>query len=189
MTRNNLHDLDVAFPLGVFTDRDRRFGLRQVEPREPGARGAGREAARSRGAGRRRGRRRSSSVDARRCTTAGASPAAWRRSSGWCASTRSRSAARRDRTSRRTRVCSTTCASCSRRRRRRARGTTTPAGSRSTSRKAAARHCEGEGFVCVELLFLPSVYAPCPTCHGARYNAKTLEITYRRQEHRRGARR
>ena len=31
----------------------------------------------------------------------------------------------------------------------------------------------------VELLFLPSVYAPCPTCHGARYNAKTLEVTYR----------
>jgi excinuclease ABC subunit A len=39
--------------------------------------------------------------------------------------------------------------------------------------------CEGEGFVMVELLFLPSVYAPCPTCHGARYNAKTLEIRYR----------
>jgi excinuclease ABC subunit A len=36
--------------------------------------------------------------------------------------------------------------------------------------------CQGEGFVCVELLFLPSVYAPCPTCKGARYNAKTLEI-------------
>jgi excinuclease ABC subunit A len=36
--------------------------------------------------------------------------------------------------------------------------------------------CQGEGFVCVELLFLPSVYAPCPTCHGARFNAKTLEI-------------
>lgn len=31
----------------------------------------------------------------------------------------------------------------------------------------------------VELLFLPSVYAPCPTCHGDRYNAKTLEIKYR----------
>jgi len=30
----------------------------------------------------------------------------------------------------------------------------------------------------VELLFLPSVYAPCPACHGARYNPKTLEITY-----------
>jgi excinuclease ABC subunit A len=39
--------------------------------------------------------------------------------------------------------------------------------------------CEGEGFVCVELLFLPSVYAPCPTCHGARFNAKTLEIRIR----------
>jgi excinuclease ABC subunit A len=39
--------------------------------------------------------------------------------------------------------------------------------------------CEGEGFVMVELLFLPSVYAPCPTCHGTRYNAKTLEVTYR----------
>ena len=39
--------------------------------------------------------------------------------------------------------------------------------------------CEGEGFVMVELLFLPSVYAPCPTCHGARYNEKTLEIRYR----------
>src|SRR5207342_350503 len=39
--------------------------------------------------------------------------------------------------------------------------------------------CEGEGFVMVELLFLPSVFAPCPTCHGARYNAKTLEIQWR----------
>jgi excinuclease ABC subunit A len=39
--------------------------------------------------------------------------------------------------------------------------------------------CQGEGFVCVELLFLPSVYAPCPTCKGARYNVKTLEIKVR----------
>ena len=39
--------------------------------------------------------------------------------------------------------------------------------------------CEGEGFVSVELLFLPSVYAPCTTCHGTRYNAQTLEITWR----------
>ena len=31
----------------------------------------------------------------------------------------------------------------------------------------------------VELLFLPSVYAPCPVCKGTRYNPKTLEITYR----------
>jgi excinuclease ABC subunit A len=39
--------------------------------------------------------------------------------------------------------------------------------------------CQGEGFVSVELLFLPSTYAPCPTCHGARYNAETLEVEYR----------
>ncbi|MEP6574728.1 MAG: excinuclease ABC subunit UvrA, partial [Gemmatimonadota bacterium] len=45
--------------------------------------------------------------------------------------------------------------------------------------KGRCETCQGEGFVMVELLFLPSVYAPCPTCHGARYNAKTLEITYR----------
>jgi len=39
--------------------------------------------------------------------------------------------------------------------------------------------CEGEGSVMVELLFLPSVYAPCPACHGTRFNPKTLEIQYR----------
>ena len=31
----------------------------------------------------------------------------------------------------------------------------------------------------IELLFLPGTYAPCPTCHGARYNAETLEVAYR----------
>ena len=45
--------------------------------------------------------------------------------------------------------------------------------------KGRCATCEGEGFVMVELLFLASVYAPCPTCHGARYNADTLKITYR----------
>jgi excinuclease ABC subunit A len=44
--------------------------------------------------------------------------------------------------------------------------------------KGRCETCQGEGFVCVELLFLPSVYAPCPTCHGSRYNPKTLEIKY-----------
>ncbi|CAO1650269.1 excinuclease ABC subunit UvrA [Salinibacterium sp. NYA9b] len=38
--------------------------------------------------------------------------------------------------------------------------------------------CQGEGFVSVELLFLPGTYAPCHTCHGARYNDETLEVTY-----------
>jgi len=45
--------------------------------------------------------------------------------------------------------------------------------------KGRCETCEGEGFVSVELLFLPSVYAPCPTCHGARYNAATLKVTCR----------
>ena len=45
--------------------------------------------------------------------------------------------------------------------------------------KGRCETCEGEGFVSVELLFMPSVYAPCPTCHGARYNQQTLAITYR----------
>jgi excinuclease ABC subunit A len=45
--------------------------------------------------------------------------------------------------------------------------------------KGRCEHCQGEGSVMVELLFLPSVYAPCPTCGGARYNAKTLEVTYK----------
>ncbi|MEU6463018.1 excinuclease ABC subunit UvrA [Streptomyces sp. NPDC046976] len=39
--------------------------------------------------------------------------------------------------------------------------------------------CQGEGFVSVELLFLPSAYAPCPDCGGARYNPDTLKVTYR----------
>jgi excinuclease ABC subunit A len=39
--------------------------------------------------------------------------------------------------------------------------------------------CQGEGFVSVELLFLPSTYAPCPECGGARYNPQTLQVTYR----------
>lgn len=45
--------------------------------------------------------------------------------------------------------------------------------------KGRCPRCEGEGFVMVELLFLPSVYALFPACHGTRYNPKTLEIRYR----------
>lgn len=39
--------------------------------------------------------------------------------------------------------------------------------------------CQGEGFVSVELLFLPSTYAPCPSCGGTRYNPETLEVACR----------
>lgn len=45
--------------------------------------------------------------------------------------------------------------------------------------KGRCETCEGEGFVSVELLFMPSVYAPCPDCHGARYNAQTLKVRWR----------
>lgn len=39
--------------------------------------------------------------------------------------------------------------------------------------------CQGEGFVSVELLFLPGTYGSCPTCHGARYDDDTLNVRYR----------
>lgn len=38
--------------------------------------------------------------------------------------------------------------------------------------------CDGEGFVMVELLFLPSVYTECPVCHGTRFKQSTLEVTW-----------
>jgi len=45
--------------------------------------------------------------------------------------------------------------------------------------KGRCPNCNGEGSVMVELLFLPSVYAPCPACHGTRYTGQTLEVLYR----------
>jgi excinuclease ABC subunit A len=45
--------------------------------------------------------------------------------------------------------------------------------------KGRCENCKGEGWVMVELLFLPSVYAPCPVCQGTRYNPQTLEVRYR----------
>ncbi|MCF2528714.1 excinuclease ABC subunit UvrA [Yinghuangia soli] len=39
--------------------------------------------------------------------------------------------------------------------------------------------CQGEGVVSIEMLFLPTTSAVCPTCAGARYNPKTLEVAYR----------
>jgi excinuclease ABC subunit A len=44
--------------------------------------------------------------------------------------------------------------------------------------KGRCENCEGEGWVCVELLFLASVYTACPVCNGTRYNAATLEVKY-----------
>lgn len=45
--------------------------------------------------------------------------------------------------------------------------------------KGRCDNCQGEGFVMVELLFLPSVYAPCPVCSGTRYKAETLTVKYK----------
>lgn len=39
-------------------------------------------------------------------------------------------------------------------------------------------NCLGEGFLEIELLFLPGTYGPCPQCHGTRYNEQTLEVEY-----------
>ncbi len=39
--------------------------------------------------------------------------------------------------------------------------------------------CEGEGFIAIELVFLPTSYSTCPTCRGSRYSPETLEVHYR----------
>jgi excinuclease ABC subunit A len=41
--------------------------------------------------------------------------------------------------------------------------------------------CEGEGQKKIEMQFLSDVYVTCEVCHGARYNAETLEVAYRRK--------
>ena len=46
-------------------------------------------------------------------------------------------------------------------------------------KKGRCDNCEGVGFVTVELLFLPSVYSPCPVCNAKRYNEQTLAVTYK----------
>jgi len=45
--------------------------------------------------------------------------------------------------------------------------------------KGRCPHCEGVGFVSVELLFMPSVYSPCPECGGNRYKDQILEVKYK----------
>jgi excinuclease ABC subunit A len=120
VTRNNLRGLDAAFPTGALTTVTGVLGLGEVDARESGARGARRR--RARPAARRRGR--GGGRPGVRRVRAEAPEAVGGRIVGGLAGirrlvpwTRGRSAARRARTSRRTRGCSTTCAGCSRRRR------------------------------------------------------------------------
>jgi len=39
--------------------------------------------------------------------------------------------------------------------------------------------CKGEGFIKVEMQFLPDIYIPCEVCKGKRYNRETLEVKYK----------
>jgi excinuclease ABC subunit A len=40
-------------------------------------------------------------------------------------------------------------------------------------------HCQGDGFIKIEMHFLADVYVECEVCHGRRFNRETLEITYK----------
>ena len=39
--------------------------------------------------------------------------------------------------------------------------------------------CSGDGVIKIEMHFLPDIYVPCEVCHGARYNRETLEVKYK----------
>jgi len=39
--------------------------------------------------------------------------------------------------------------------------------------------CEGEGYIRIEMHFLPDVYVPCEVCKGTRYNSEVLEVKYK----------
>ena len=46
-------------------------------------------------------------------------------------------------------------------------------------RGGRCEQCQGEGTVTTAMSFMPDVSVPCPACRGARYDAETLEVTYR----------
>ena len=39
--------------------------------------------------------------------------------------------------------------------------------------------CQGDGVIKIEMHFLPDIYVPCEVCHGKRYNRETLEVKYK----------
>ncbi len=39
--------------------------------------------------------------------------------------------------------------------------------------------CQGDGVLKIEMHFLPDIYVPCEVCHGKRYNRETLEVKYK----------
>lgn len=40
-------------------------------------------------------------------------------------------------------------------------------------------NCRGEGYLKIEMQFMPDVYLPCDVCHGKRYNSETLQVKYK----------
>ena len=40
-------------------------------------------------------------------------------------------------------------------------------------------HCKGDGIIKIEMHFLPDIYVPCEVCHGKRYNRETLQVKYK----------
>ena len=46
-------------------------------------------------------------------------------------------------------------------------------------RGGRCENCQGEGFLKIEMQFMPDVYLPCDVCKGKRYNRETLEVRYK----------
>ena len=40
-------------------------------------------------------------------------------------------------------------------------------------------NCKGDGIICIEMHFLPDVFVPCEVCKGKRYNRETLQVKYK----------
>jgi excinuclease ABC subunit A len=179
VTRNNLHDLEVAFPARLLHDGHGRLGLGQIQPRQPGAAGVGRAERLGRPIAAETDEERDPLLDVEDIPTGGEITAGMERI---------RRLVRVDqkpigRTPRSNLATYTGLFDHVRKlfaETPTARRRHYDAGRFSFNvAKGRCPTCEGEGFVSVELLFMPSVYAPCSTCGGTRYNPETLEIEWK----------